>query len=76
VAEARALTREGDASAPEVLALRGAALYGSGNMGLATRCYEEARPPRPGPPGGQRAPALPVGRHTQLAQRSDCSWKA
>ena len=51
VAEARALTREGDASAPEVLALRGAALYGSGNMGLATRCYEQARPPRPGPLG-------------------------
>jgi len=65
VAEARVLTREGDASAPEVLALRGAALYGSGNMGLATRCYEEARPPRPGPPGGSgRLRCLLAGIHS------------
>lgn len=43
VAEARELRREGDASAPEVLSLRAAALYGSGNLDLATRCYAEAR---------------------------------
>ncbi len=41
VAEARELRREGDASAPEVLSLRAAALYGSGNLDLAMRCYVE-----------------------------------
>ena len=35
VAEARGLSHEGDASAPEVLELRGRALYLSGNMPMA-----------------------------------------
>ena len=41
MAEGRELRREGDASAPEVLALRASALYGSGNLDLAMRCYVE-----------------------------------
>ncbi|KAK9836016.1 hypothetical protein WJX81_006398 [Elliptochloris bilobata] len=42
VAEGRELRREGDTSAPEVLALRASALYGCGNLDLAMRCYVEA----------------------------------
>ena len=48
VTESRELRREGDASAPEVLALRASALYGSGNLDLAMRCYSEVgRQPLP-----------------------------
>ncbi|GAB4814815.1 hypothetical protein N2152v2_001861 [Parachlorella kessleri] len=42
VAEARGLSHEGDASAPEVLELRGRALYLSGNMPMAQQCYQHA----------------------------------
>ena len=38
VAEARGLTHEGDSNAPEVLELRGRALYLSGNMAMAQVC--------------------------------------
>lgn len=36
------MTVDGDPAAPEVLSLRGRALYQSGNMVMAQRMYEEA----------------------------------
>lgn len=42
MAEARGLTAGGDASAPEVLALRARALYLSGNLQFAQQLYQQA----------------------------------
>lgn len=41
LAEGRSLSIEGNASHPDVLAIRAGALYSAGNMQLAERVYQE-----------------------------------
>lgn len=43
LSESRSLTLEGNASNPEVLAVRAGTLYSAGNMQLAERVYQEVR---------------------------------
>ena len=45
LSESRNLTVEGDAAAPEVLELRAAATYQSGNVEMAQRLFQEVRVP-------------------------------